>query len=97
MDDSWANLGGSKISELIKLLQDKSRIPEDDQVLLFVQFTELITAVSAALEAAGIKFMTVTSNDRTVGRALADFQNGTEEVKSKVLILTLGDVTASGL
>ncbi|WEW57992.1 hypothetical protein PRK78_003459 [Emydomyces testavorans] len=97
LDDSWTDFGGSKISELVKLIQDTSRIPEDDQVLLFIQFTELVVAVSAALEIADIPYLTITSNDRSSGKALADFQNGGEEVKSKVLILTLGDVTASGL
>ncbi|EEP76121.1 predicted protein [Uncinocarpus reesii 1704] len=97
LDESWADLGGSKMFELVKLLQDTSRIPEDDQVLLFVQYADLIAAVSAVLEKANIRYMTITSNDRVAGKALADFQNGTEEVKSKVLILALGDVTASGL
>ncbi|KMP00941.1 hypothetical protein CIRG_01081 [Coccidioides immitis RMSCC 2394] len=96
-DDSWAEFGGSKIGELVKLLQDTSRIPEDDQVLIFIQFTDLVTAVSKALGKAGIRHITIISNDRSAGKSLADFQNGTEEVKSKALILALGDVTASGL
>ncbi|KAI1921015.1 hypothetical protein LOZ12_001185 [Ophidiomyces ophidiicola] len=97
LSNSWEKFGGSKIDELVQLLRTTTRIPKDDQVLLFIQFAELINAVSAALDKAKIHHITVTSSDRAQGKELSNFQNQTEEVKSKVLILALGDVTASGL
>ena len=89
--------GGSKLADLVKLLQDTERIGLDDQVLLFVQFPELMEAASTALTAAKIPHLNIPINDRMASTKLADFQTGSEEVKSKVLILNLGGVTASGL
>ena len=85
------------MAELIKLLQDTERIDVNDQVLLFVQFSDLMEAASTALTAAKIPHLSIPVNDRMASAKLADFQTGNEEVKSKVLILNLGGVTASGL
>ena len=89
--------GGSKLGAVVKLLQDTSRISVDDQALLFIQFPELMEAASAALTGANIPHLTISINDRLVSSKVAAFQTSTEKEKSKVLILNLGGVTASGL
>jgi hypothetical protein len=93
----WNCYGGSKLAELIGLLQDTRRIGVDDQVLLFIQFQALMEAASTALTAAKIPHLTIPVNDRMASTKITEFQTGSEEVKSKVLILNLGGVTASGL
>lgn len=95
--DMWKCYGGSKLAELIKLLQDPGRIGINDQVILFIQFPGLMETASAALTAAKIPHLAVPVNDRMASTKLAEFQTGSEEVKSRVLILNLGSVTASGL
>ncbi|PGH06832.1 hypothetical protein AJ80_08105 [Polytolypa hystricis UAMH7299] len=97
MDESWQAYGGSKFKELINLLQDASRIAPEDQVLLFIQFADVMEAASAALGTAGIPHLMVGANDRMAAAKITQFQMGTEKLKSKILILNLGDVTASGL
>ena len=97
INDNWQTFKSSKNSELVKLLEDTNKIPEEDQVVLFVQFPELIEGASAALDIANIPHKAIKTGDRTTETAIADFQTGNESVKSKVLILALGDVTASGL
>ncbi|KAL1955354.1 hypothetical protein VTO42DRAFT_8636 [Malbranchea cinnamomea] len=97
VDPEWRTYGSSKNAQLVKLLQDTTQIPEDDQVVLFVQFPEMIQEASAALNVANIPHKIISSSNRLMERAITEFQTGTEKAKSKVLILTLGDVTASGL
>ncbi|KAK2879373.1 hypothetical protein FQN49_000940 [Arthroderma sp. PD_2] len=96
-DDKLVNYGGSKLTEVINLLQDPKRIPSGDQVLLFIQFPELMDAAAHALEVANIPHILVQPGDRTPAGKMSEFQKGNEAVRSKVLILNLGDVTASGL
>ncbi|KAF3480333.1 uncharacterized protein GIQ15_05680 [Arthroderma uncinatum] len=96
-DDKLANYGGSKLAEVINLLQDTKRIPSDDQALLFIQFPELMDAAAHALQLANILHTVVQPGDRTPASKISEFQNGKDVMKSKVLILNLGDVTASGL
>lgn len=95
--EKWQEYGGTKLLELIRLVQDTDRIPEDEQVLLFIQFPDLMEAASAALGKANITHLMIPVNDRMASSKIAEFQTGTENVKSKVLILHLGDVSASGL
>ncbi|KAM5476679.1 hypothetical protein McanCB56680_007603 [Microsporum canis] len=96
-DRELAKYGSSKFTAVINLLQDTKKIPGDDQVLLFIQFPELMDAAATALQLANIPHIVVQPGDRTPGGKISEFQNGKETVKSKVLILNLGDVTASGL
>ncbi|EFQ99013.1 DNA repair protein rad8 [Nannizzia gypsea CBS 118893] len=95
--EKLAKYGGSKFTAVIDLLQEPEKIPMDDQVLLFIQFPELMDAASKALGSAGIPYIVVQPGDRAPASKISEFQNGKESVKSKVLILNLGDVTASGL
>lgn len=96
-DNLFIKHGGTKFKEMINLIQDSARIPPDDQVLLFIQFPELMDAASVSLTTAGVPHVMVQPGDRTPTNKITAFQTGTESVKSKVLILNLGDVTASGL
>ncbi|KAK2793657.1 hypothetical protein FQN51_001169 [Onygenales sp. PD_10] len=97
-ENKWEEYGSTKFLDLINLLQDTTRIPADDQVLLFIQFEDLMTAASAALRRAGIPHLTVGGSDRAAAsKQLADFQMGRERVRSRVAVLQLGDVTAAGL
>ncbi|KAK2750622.1 hypothetical protein FQN57_002693 [Myotisia sp. PD_48] len=97
VDDTYLKYGGSKFAAVINLLLDTTKIPKDDQVLLFIQFAELMDAASRALKFADIPHITIQPGDRTPGSKISAFQRGAETIKSKVLILNLGDVTASGL
>lgn len=88
---------GSKFAALIRLLKDTDRIGVDDQAILFIQFPEVMEAASTVLTDAHIPHLLISTNDRTAASKIGEFQAGTESVKSRVLILNLGDVTASGL
>ncbi|KAL2374928.1 hypothetical protein RJ035_003387 [Blastomyces gilchristii] len=96
-DEKWQGYRGTKLLELIRLIQDTDRIAEDEQVLLFIQFSDLMESASAALQQANIPHLMIPATDRMASSKIAQFQTGTEKVKSKVLILHLGDVSASGL
>ncbi|PGH01037.1 hypothetical protein GX51_05473 [Blastomyces parvus] len=96
-DEKWQEYGGTKLLELVLLIQDTDRIAEDEQVLLFIQFPDLMETASTALRKAKISHLMIPANDRMAPSKIAQFQTGTEKVKSKVLILHLGDVSASGL
>ena len=52
---------GSKIDAVLALLQDRTRVLEDDRVLVFVQFGRIKVALVEALEAHGIKFASTTT------------------------------------
>lgn len=95
--DKLAKYGSSKFTAVIDLLEDTEKVPADDQVLLFIQFPELMDAASKALQSVSIPHTVIQPGDRTPTSKISEFQNGKESVKSKVLILNLGDVTASGL
>ncbi|OAX82532.1 hypothetical protein ACJ72_03117 [Emergomyces africanus] len=95
--EQWEEYGGIKLVQLIRLIKDTDKIPEGEQVLLFIQFADLMEAASAALRHAKITHLMIPVNDRMASSKIVKFQSGTETVKSKVLILRLGDVSASGL
>ncbi|KAF4616202.1 hypothetical protein G7Y89_g15204 [Cudoniella acicularis] len=87
---------GQKICDLVTLIKS---FPEDDKVVLFVQFPNILEKVLGALEESGIDFMDLTSTGDP-SRKLMCFQKN-EGVKkgtpgAKVLVLNIGDATASG-
>lgn len=90
INPEWRTYGSSKNAQLVDLLQDESKIPKDDQVLLFIQYPDMIREVSAILDFANITHQIGSHKNAT---ELAKFARG----EFKVLILTLGDVTAAGL
>ncbi|ODH45084.1 hypothetical protein ACO22_00379 [Paracoccidioides brasiliensis] len=97
INEQWQVYGGTKFLELIRLVRNTDKIPADEHVLLFIQFPDLMKAASAALGKANIPHLMIPVNDRMASSKITEFQKGTEKVKSKVLILHLGNVSASGL
>lgn len=91
VNPEWHTYCSSKNAQLVRLLQDTAKIPEDDQVLIFVQFTDVLDEVSVVLKKAGITHMLATLED------ISNFQRGRRDVRPKVLLLPLGGVAASGL
>ncbi|KAI5302822.1 hypothetical protein KEM56_000322, partial [Ascosphaera pollenicola] len=86
---------GSKLSSLVHLIKNGDTIPNEDQVILFIQYPEVMKAASDALKEAGISHLVVSSNDHHASRKIIQFQSHKENIR--VLILQLGDVTAAGL
>lgn len=92
--------GGKKFGELVKLLQDTKRIAKDDQVILFVQFEQLMKAAKIALEANNITHSAISAAGTGGGKIVEAFKKETRKGKSqrpKVLILNLSGETAAGL
>ncbi len=86
---------GKKLEEVIDLI--KNRISDDDQVLLFVQFDDLMEKVSTALKYHRIKHYAITESSRRHASAMMDsFQTDQDGDKRKVLILNLADESAAG-
>jgi SNF2 family DNA or RNA helicase len=84
--------GGSKIDKLVEVIQGT---PEEDRVLLFIQFPDLVEMACMALEVAGIKHQRVTASKHALFQQ--DEKPIAELNQHKVLILNLGTDTAAGL
>ncbi|KAH8820901.1 hypothetical protein F5884DRAFT_65542, partial [Xylogone sp. PMI_703] len=83
---------GPKVDGVIELL---NRIPDDDKILLFLQFRTLTHRVKEVLNAADIQFSDLTiakTTDRS--KILTQFQKG--KTSSRVLIMNVGDTSAAG-
>lgn len=92
--------GGKKFEELVKLLKDTTRIANDEQVILFVQFEQLMNAAKVALKAGGIKHSAISGTGVGGGNTVEEFKKETKKGKTqrpKVLILNLSGETAAGL
>ncbi|KAK2762854.1 hypothetical protein FQN54_001029 [Arachnomyces sp. PD_36] len=92
--------GGKKFEEVVKLLKDTTRIAEEDQVVLFVQFDQLMEAAKVALKANHITYSAIGANGSGAGKIVDEFKKGIKGGKSqgpKVLILNLSGETAAGL
>lgn len=86
---------GKKIENLISLIQN---IDETEQVLVFVQFPDLLDRVSRAFEDHRISFEEL-SNSKQQSAKLEAFQKGDKKhgmKKKQVLVLNLGDASAAG-
>ncbi len=84
---------GKKLEEVIKLIK-KTRTEE--QVLLFVQFDDLLEKVASALREYGISHHLVKESNARADKIIADFQANGEMTKKKVLILNMAKESASG-
>lgn len=91
--DQRTPLGGAKMETLMRLLQDTSAIPEEDQVILFLQFPDLEGPVTAALETHNISYASVGMSGGR-GRSKIKAFAGNDR---KVAILQLGTENAAGL
>ena len=86
---------GSRLGYIIALINS---LPEDDQVLLFVQFEDLMLNMAEALEAANISnYALGKSAGRNMSAMMNDFQDNDGEDKKKVLLLNPASETASGM
>ncbi|CRG84606.1 Cation-independent mannose-6-phosphate receptor [Talaromyces islandicus] len=85
--------GGSKLQALIGLLQDPTRIPETDQVILFIQFKDLEPVITSALESREISYVSVGTSGRTARNRIREFS----AKERRVAILQLGTENSAGL
>ena len=83
---------GKKIEDLIQLI---GRIPEQEQVLLFVQFANLAEQVHLALADARIRVSFLKKNAQAA-EILANFQKEEGSGQVKVLMCCIDDESASG-
>jgi hypothetical protein len=85
---------GVKLESLAKLILS---VPADDQVLLFVQFEDLLSKCCAIFRDKGIKYYAISNKSGAkASQEMSDFQVHTGSRKKKVLILNLADETAAG-
>ncbi|KAJ9242829.1 hypothetical protein DTO271D3_569 [Paecilomyces variotii] len=85
--------GGSKLDALVQLLQDPSRVPHDDQVIVFAQFPGVQEAAAQALQRVSISCLVIGHADRSAAQKVLSFQAN----KAKVLVLNIGGENAAGL
>lgn len=86
---------GSKLSDIIALINS---LPNDEQVLLFVQFEDLMIKIASALEAANISNYALTKQDgRKMNLMMNDFQENEGPDKRKVLLLDASSEAAAGM
>lgn len=95
--DEAVSKGGKKMEELVKLLKDTTRIPDNERVLLFVQFPELIQVAERVLTEAGIDHAAIVTSNRRSGKTVNDFQQDDLALRKKVLILNMGTESAAGM
>ncbi|KAL4896868.1 hypothetical protein BDV59DRAFT_209394 [Aspergillus ambiguus] len=91
--DRSTTYGGTKLDRLVQLIRE---IPENERVLLFIQFTELIDIASMALNIASVKHTVISAADGKSAQKIEQFQK-TSFGENKVLILNLGSEMAAGL
>jgi len=82
---------GQKLEMVVRLI--KEQIPEKERALVFVQFQDLTSKVAKAFEANHIKFLSIEGSTVQRSNKLQKFQ---EEGDERVLLLNLGDESASG-
>ncbi|ODQ51905.1 hypothetical protein SAICODRAFT_94475 [Saitoella complicata NRRL Y-17804] len=80
---------GVKLEKVVRLIKD---IPEDERILLFVQFSDLMEKVALALSEHRIDFLQVEGSAHKKSSNLQRFQDG----QARVLLLNAGDESASG-
>ncbi|CAE6454320.1 unnamed protein product [Rhizoctonia solani] len=83
---------GKKLEAIMDLI--KTKIPEDERVLVFVQFPDLMKKVAAALTDKDIPFLQIQGTANAKSKALDSFQK--PESKDRVLLLNVMDESASG-
>jgi len=85
---------GIKVDQIIALIQS---IDDEDQVLLFVQYEELMNKLKEALNDKEIPHSGLFENKRSqAGRIVEEFKNNKEASRDKVLLLNSSNDTAAG-
>ncbi|KAI0061030.1 hypothetical protein BV25DRAFT_1870977 [Artomyces pyxidatus] len=82
---------GLKLEKVIHLI--KKRIPDNERVLIFVQFPDLMKKVAEALTANNIAFLEIRGTAAQKSKNLEKFQTDSKE---RVLLLNVMDESASG-
>ncbi|PRP86950.1 DNA repair protein rad8, partial [Planoprotostelium fungivorum] len=83
---------GRKLETVMDLIRNK--IPKNERVLLFVQFSDLMKKVGQALDHNKIPFLCIDGTPASRSKKLMEFQD--EKSKEKVLMLNVMDESASG-
>lgn len=91
--DGTAWTHGSRLGNIITLING---LPKDDQVLLFVQFEDVMLSMAAQLKAANISNYALRGGREMVDM-MNDFQENEREDKKKVLLLNSANATAAGM
>lgn len=69
-------------------------VAKEESVLLFVQFQDMMEKAAEALQSHKVKFLQIKGTNSQRSGALAKFQD--PEAAEKVLLLNVGDESASG-
>ncbi|KAI9707332.1 MAG: hypothetical protein M1836_000292 [Candelina mexicana] len=96
IQDSKEDMGGEygkKLQEIIELIKG---IEEEEQVLLFVQFDDLLVKVANALEDHHISYLVGKASGFGADKSINEFQEVKGSSKKKVLILNMAKESASG-
>jgi len=95
-DESFSVTGqfGCKLSTIIEKVK---AIAEDERVLIFVQFPDLMSKVEEALTVNGIKVLKIQGSAHQMANAMEKFQRETiAKGDERVLLLELHNESASG-
>lgn len=90
------NYCGKKLEEVHRLIKN---IPEHEQVLLFVQFSDLMEKVIHGFKENKITYSVLEQKQkqkRDSSNILNEFQTETGPKKKKVLVMNIGDASAAG-
>ncbi|KAF8574267.1 hypothetical protein K439DRAFT_1665489 [Ramaria rubella] len=82
---------GRKLEMVVELI--KEHIPQEERVLIFVQFPDLMKKVNEALTAKKIKFLEIKGTATVKSKNLETFQSSDSQ---RVLLLNVMDESASG-
>lgn len=85
---------GMKLEKMMELIREK--VPGNEKILVFVQFTDLMEKVAEVLTEYKIKFLQIRGSAAAQSKALQQFQDSTERDDVKVLLLNVMDESASG-
>ncbi|KAJ3136566.1 hypothetical protein HK100_001549 [Physocladia obscura] len=87
---------GAKLLSLIRIIQEKV-LPNDEKVLVFVQFDDLMEKVGEALDYYGIAHLEIKGSSAQKSKSLDIFQTpGKGKSVAPVLLLNVGDESAAG-
>lgn len=91
---SWFH--GAKVGHIITLINS---LPKGEQVLLFVQFEDVMDNIASALEAADISnyVLRKKANPKEMVNMMIDFQDNQGQDKKRVLLLNPSSETAAGM
>ena len=93
-DSGAASTHGAKLAKIVDLVKS---FPDDERVLVFVQFADLLAKVDDVLNGEGIKTLKIKGSAHQMMNAMTAFQSETlEEGDPRVLLLELHNESASG-